>query len=281
VKDAITKLGEKILEIIQRIRDFIKGIPNMFKESKWDRADVEKRADMVRKADPKRYEELKVYIDKGLLDFNTFSSMKDYYKNIDDLLDELKKNDVDENSLKGKLEKIKSWTDKNSDRIKTASVIIGIAGTGVVIALNWKKFRNESDKNLENESARQGDAALKYAKKFEEMYHIIENNGNNSGKKPDVNPNSHTKAYVLAQLEAAYEHNTKVNVSKITKLRLHLWGAFDKAIGVVKKGTVDLTDMGKKIGDEADRGYGVYNHQKGIFESQIRTDLKKIQKPDQ
>ena len=104
VKEAVTKIGDKIIEIVKRIKDFIKSIPDKIKEATWSKSDVDKKMNIIKKQDPKKFEEIKVYVDKGMLDFNTFESMKKFYDGYDELLAELKKKEVDEKSLKGKLE---------------------------------------------------------------------------------------------------------------------------------------------------------------------------------
>ena len=96
VTEAITKLGNKIIEIVNRIVEFIKSIPEKIKEATWNKADVSKKMEMIKKEDPTKYDTLKVYIDKGLLDFNTFDSMKKFYDGYDELLSELKKKEVNE-----------------------------------------------------------------------------------------------------------------------------------------------------------------------------------------
>ena len=118
VKEAVSALGNKIIEIVQRILDFIKSIPDKIREATWNKADVDKKMNMIKNQDPKRFETLKVYIDKGMVDFNTFDSMKDFYSGYDELLSELKKKEVNEKSLKGNLEKIKTSINKNEKTIK-------------------------------------------------------------------------------------------------------------------------------------------------------------------
>lgn len=220
VKDVVTKLGEKIIEIIERIRDFIKSIPDKFKEITWKKSDVDKRMEMVKKKDPKRYETMKVYIEKGMLDFNTFDSMKSFYDSYDDLMKELEKKDVDEKSLRGKLDKLKKKINDNADTIKAVSVAFGIVAAAGTLAMNYKKFKNESDKLAENEASRISDAAYKRSKDAERLSRIIKDH-----EKYGINGN--TKEYILSQALAELEKETKLNVSKLTKFRMFMWKRFD------------------------------------------------------
>jgi hypothetical protein len=266
-KDTITKLGSKIIEILNRIKDFIKNIPNMIKDVKFTKSNVEKKADMIRKEDPKRYEQLQVYVEKGLLDFNTFDSMKDYYKNVDDLIDELKKKDVNEKSLKGKLEKVKKGIEKNQDTIKTVSVLVGIVGTGAAIAVNWKKFKSYGDDKLQTDTRNQSDAAFKRVQELEMVQRSIDH--------PTIEMTSaHTKGYVAAQLAAELERNTRVNISAASKLRVAIWKKFDQAVGVVKQNPVDIEGMASNIATETDRMRNVAQFNRANYNTQVENVLR-------
>ena len=220
VKEAVTKLGDKIIEIINRIKDFIKSIPEKFKEATWNKANVDKRMEMIKKDDPKRYETMKVYIDKGMLDFNTFESMKSFYDSYDDLISELKKKDADEKTLKGKLEKLKKSVNNNSDTIKNVAAALGIVATAGTIALTYKKFRNESDKFAENQAGRIADAANKRSKETEALAKILDD-------QLGEEITGTTKGYILAQATVELEKQTKVSITKLTRFRAFAWKKFD------------------------------------------------------
>ena len=218
VKTAVTALGDKIIELLQRLKDFITGIPDKIKNASWNKADVDKKMDMIKKDDPKRYEAMKVYVDKGMLDFNTFKSMKDFYAGFDDLMDELEKKDADEKTLRGKFEKFKKSLVKNKDAIATTAAVLGLVATGTTIALNYKKFRNESDRALSNEATRQADKANYMYTRMKKASHILARNG----------VDGHTRMAILANTEVEVERKLNANISKISTLKASLYMKFDK-----------------------------------------------------
>jgi hypothetical protein len=269
VKDAVTKLGEKILEILNRIKEFIKNIPNAFKEAKFSKADVDKKADMIRKADPARYEQLQVYVEEGLLDLNSFESMKDYYKNVDDLIDELKKKDVNEKSLRGKLEKVKKGIEKNGDTIKTISIIVGIVGTGATLALTWRRFRNAGDDRLAREEQLQANAAQKRVQELERVQRMIDNPGANN-----IDMNANTRGYVTAQLAAELERTTKINISAVTRLRLAIWRRFDATIGRIHNTNNGGAGLRDNVNNELNRMQQVSEFHRSNYNTQVENVLR-------
>ena len=218
VKSAVTALGDKIIELLQRLKDFITGIPDKIKNASWNKADVDKKMDMIKKDDPKRYEAMKVYVDKGMLDFNTFKSMKDFYAGFDDLMDELEKKDADEKTLRGKFEKFKKSLVKNKDAIAATAAVLGLVATGTTIALNYKKFRNESDRALSNEASRQADQANRMYARMDKASKILAKDG----------VKGNMKMTILANTEVEVERQLNANVSKISTLKANLYTKFDK-----------------------------------------------------
>ena len=262
VKEAITKLGNKIIEIVQRILDFIKSIPDKIREATWNKANVDKKMNMIKKEDPKKFEALKVYVDKGMLDFNTFDSMKKFYDGYDELITELKKKEVDEKSLKGKLEKIKSSINNNADTIKNVAAGLGIVATVGTIAYNYMRFRNEGDKYLNNQEEKIADESQKRANEFKKIAKILETNKDIQGT---------TKASVVSQALVELEKETKMNVSKITSLRASLWKKFDKLATALSKNTktYDNSELKSEYSAEADRLSKVASYHRSNYNSKV------------
>lgn len=261
VKEAVTKIGDKIIEIVKRIKDFIKSIPDKIKEATWSKSDVDKKMNIIKKQDPKKFEEIKVYVDKGMLDFNTFESMKKFYDGYDELLAELKKKEVDEKSLKGKLEKIKTSLNNNSETIKNVAGVLGIVSAAGVIAYNYMKFRNEGDKFLANQSEKIADASLNESRKYEELVKIV-NEDSIQGT---------TKASVAAQAIAELERRTKMNISKITNLRAFLWKKFDGISNSLTKNTkkYDKTELASEYSAEAKRLKSVAGFNRNNYNTKV------------
>lgn len=272
VKSAVTALGDKIIELLQRLKDFITGIPDKIKNASWNKADVDKKMDMIKKDDPKRYEAMKVYVDKGMLDFNTFKSMKDFYAGFDDLMDELEKKDADEKTLRGKFEKFKKSLVKNKDAIATTAAVLGLVATGTTIALNYKKFRNESDRALSNEATRQADQANRMYARMNKASKIL--------AKDDVKGNM--KMTILANTELEVERQLNANVSKISTLKANLYTKFDKLASKFMKDpdavrSKNMNSIKESTRKERDRLYDVRSNNRSIHINNMayQSDLAK------
>ena len=272
VKSAVTALGDKIIELLQRLKDFITGIPDKIKNASWNKADVDKKMDMIKKDDPKRYEAMKVYVDKGMLDFNTFKSMKDFYAGFDDLMDELEKKDADEKTLRGKFEKFKKSLVKNKDAIATTAAVLGLVATGTTIALNYKKFRNESDRALSNEATRQADKANYMYTRMKKASHILARNG----------VDGHTRMAILANTEVEVERKLNANISKISTLKASLYMKFDKLATKFMKDpnavrSKNMSSIRDSVLKERERLYDVRSNNRSIHINNMayQSDLAK------
>lgn len=272
VKSAVTALGDKIIELLQRLKDFITGIPDKIKNASWNKADVDKKMDMIKKDDPKRYEAMKVYVDKGMLDFNTFKSMKDFYAGFDDLMDELEKKDADEKTLRGKFEKFKKSLVKNKDAIATTAAVLGIVATGTTIALNYKKFRNESDRALSNEASRQADQANRMHARMDKASKILAKDG----------VEGHTRMAILANTEVEVERRLNANISKISTLKASLYMKFDKLATKFMKDpnavrSKNMSSIRDSVLKERDRLYDVRSNNRSIHinNTAYQSDLAK------
>ena len=272
VKSAVTALGDKIIELLQRLKDFITGIPDKIKNASWNKADVDKKMDMIKKDDPKRYEAMKVYVDKGMLDFNTFKSMKDFYAGFDDLMDELEKKDADEKTLRGKFEKFKKSLVKNKDAIATTAAVLGLVATGTTIALNYKKFRNESDRALSNEASRQADQANRMHARMDKASKILAKDG----------VEGHTRMAILANTEVEVERRLNANISKISTLKASLYMKFDKLATKFMKDpnavcSKNMSSIRDSVLKERDRLYDVRSNNRSIHinNTAYQSDLAK------
>lgn len=272
VKSAVTALGDKIIELLQRLKDFITGIPDKIKNASWNKADVDKKMDMIKKDDPKRYEAMKVYVDKGMLDFSTFKSMKDFYAGFDDLMDELEKKDADEKTLRGKFEKFKKSLVKNKDAIATTAAVLGLVATGTTIALNYKKFRNESDRALSNEASRQADQANRMYARMDKASKILAKDG----------VKGNMKMTILANTEVEVERQLNANISKISTLKASLYMKFDKLATKFMKDpnavrSKNMSSIRDSVLKERDRLYDVRSNNRSIHinNTAYQSDLAK------
>jgi hypothetical protein len=220
VKGAVSAIGQKILDIIQAFKDFVKGIFDSFKQKSWNRKSTEQKLAKIKKEDPSRYNQLQFYVDKGLLDFDSFKDLSDYYKNIDKVLEEIKKSDVDPESIRGKLNAAGKKLEANKDKITTTAAILGLVATGTTIIYNVSRIRGDKVNRLANE-----------AHNTEVMSNKSMQNIRNSLDSLEGDPNNKdfvTKQALLHNIAADVDKKSKVNISKRLSLSAIIWSKIDK-----------------------------------------------------
>lgn len=143
IVNGIRKIGEKILELIRRLGEFISDSIEKIKAFAYDsKSDEQKLRDFIRKY-PDKAKDIKVAVSNGELAFPSYKDLKDFYENIDKILLDIKKGQIDPNSLRGRWEKIKSKIVDNEKFVKTTAATLGIVITtaGGYYALNEFVFK--------------------------------------------------------------------------------------------------------------------------------------------
>lgn len=227
VTDVIRTIGNKIIEIIKKVRDFIKNIFQKIKTASWEGKSDERKLELLAKKNPDLAKRANVALKEGKINLNEFKDLGTFYRTIDDVLDEIEKSDIDPNSLKGKITKAK---EKFEAAAKPLATVAGVAGSIMTIykfAQLFKKTHKDNDSSLE----KMRDSAEVEALKLERMNNILIRNRDAEDVK-----NLKSKAAVLAYATSQYEQVTNSAISARTKAKFSLIKAYDNAVGLLKRG---------------------------------------------
>lgn len=147
-KEAIRRLGEKILEIIERARAFISDRIAAWKKGMWDRKSKDQKLREIERKYPKEIADLKIAVDKNLLDFATFKDLNDFYAQIDTVLDNIKKSKIDPKSIRGRWEGIKRKCVENKDfiAIVAGTVIPAVVGVTTCV-IKYREYKASQQRN--------------------------------------------------------------------------------------------------------------------------------------
>ncbi len=103
--NTVRKLGEKILEIIAKLKQFISDCAANLRGATIKRQALGKDMIRIEAKNPELAGKIKVAIHAGDINFSTMKGISDYYKEIDKIVDDIEKNKLDPNSFKGRLER--------------------------------------------------------------------------------------------------------------------------------------------------------------------------------
>lgn len=163
---AIQKLGQKILQIIESAKNFITDKIAEVKKALWDNKSTDQKLRELKRKNPKAAEEVRIAVEKGDLNFMSYSDFSDFYKNIDEILAGIRKGNTDPKSLKAKVEKLKSFGAKAGQvALKVAPIIIS-AGT---LYLTYRKYRDSRAEEEARKISQQHVDALNEAKLLTEQ----------------------------------------------------------------------------------------------------------------
>lgn len=140
VASAVRSLGNKILEILQNLKDFIKDSIQKVKTKNWKKKDTDVKLARLKRNNPDAYNKLKFAVDTQGLDLNSFKDMKEFYSSIDEVLANIDKATIDPKSLKGKIEAAKTKLDNNSGTVKNVAAVLGLVVTAGGFVVTLKKY---------------------------------------------------------------------------------------------------------------------------------------------
>ena len=243
VKDAFSSIGEKIIKIINRVKKFISDTFQKFKTAAWEKKDDAKKLKMLSKKDPELAKRATIAVKEGNLKLNDFKDLSTFYKEIDSVLDQIEKGDVDPNSLKGKINSAKEKFDSGA---KTLAVVAGVAGSVLTIYKFAQLFKNKSNEN--NRTLEQmRDAAEVQANKMQRMASAIHTAPADDREFQALR----RKASVLSYATAQYEQVTNGAISRRTKMKYALNKTLDSAISIFGKvnNTVHSDAVDSALGD--------------------------------
>lgn len=138
VGSAISALGDKILNLLEKLKTMIKDFSDRLMGRKKIETEVNSKIDKLRKENPKLADKLEIKLSESDFKIDNVKDLNEYYKNVDELIERLKKDDVDPKTIQGKFEKVKEKLEKNSNAIKSATAIIGAAISVGTLAFKLK-----------------------------------------------------------------------------------------------------------------------------------------------
>lgn len=175
--DAVRKLGEKVIEIINRIKEFIKTITGKIRGIGIKHKALGKDFAKIEKENPELAEKIKIGIASGDIDFATMRGISDYYKEIDKIVADIEKNKVDPKSLRGRLDAAKKKLNENQETVKSIAAALGLVVSAVGLFVTARQITMAIQKhntNCQTQTALHTAAKDKLEKKLQ-MYQKAKN----------------------------------------------------------------------------------------------------------
>lgn len=167
-KNTITRLGQFVMSIIRRLRDFISQQIQNWKTRAWNRKSDEEKFREIEREYPKEVGDLRVAVDRGMLKFSTYKDMKDFYENIDQLMIDIRKHNIDPKSIRGRWESIKTKMENNRSNIETFVKVLGLVVSAGGLYVTWKKWKKSDqdgqerrDIDFTNDNLKKQEASLR------------------------------------------------------------------------------------------------------------------------
>ena len=150
--DAVRKLGEKVIEIINRIKEFISTMIGKIRGMGIKHKALGKDFAKIEKSNPELAEKIKVSVASGDIDFATMRGISDYYKEVDKIMEDIKKNKIDPKSLRGRLEAAKKKLNEKKETVQTIAAMLGLVTAATGIYWGYRKYqasRKQQETNFE------------------------------------------------------------------------------------------------------------------------------------
>lgn len=138
VKDAITSIGKKIIEIVDRCIKFIQEKIGQFTHYIWTLKDEEKVLRQLEKKRPDIASQVRAAVKEDKIKLNNFRDLSSFYREIDATLNEIDK--MDAKSARARLDKAGKVLNKSADVI----IKVGAVATATVAMKKFKKTFLES-----------------------------------------------------------------------------------------------------------------------------------------
>ena len=219
--NTVRKLGETILQIIAKLKEFISDCVANLRGVTIKRQALGKDMIRIEAKNPELAGKIKVAITAGDINFSTMKGISDYYKEIDKIVDDIEKNKLDPKSFKGRVERAKRILVSNKETITTISSVIGIVSTISTLAINWSHHQSlvRKEKGQIEELTKQSmlvlDRTERLAKKLQSL-------------PPEKQPVTSMGFY--AKIVAEVDKETRIQLSEREKLIAKLTGKMDNTI---------------------------------------------------
>lgn len=139
VKDAITSIGKKIIEIVDRCIKFIQEKIGQFTHYIWTLKDEEKVLRQLEKKRPDIASQVRAAVKEDKIKLNNFRDLSSFYREIDATLNEIDK--IDAKSARARMIKAKNALNKSADVI----IKVGAVASAAVAMNKFKeKFFKET-----------------------------------------------------------------------------------------------------------------------------------------
>ena len=220
VADAVRKVGEKVIEIVERMKQFVKDVIAKIRGMKIKHKALGKDMDKLEKSNPELAEKVKVAVASGDIDFATMRGISDYYKEIDKIMDDIEKNKVDPKSLRGRLDAAKKKLNENQETVKSIAAILGLATAATGLYWGYRKYQKskmEFDTDTEKQSILLEKKADRIKRELDRLNSLPEN------ERPV------TKIGYLATVSAEVDRVGELEISKRTRFIEKFGLKFDNA----------------------------------------------------
>lgn len=241
VSSAIKKLGDKIIEIIRRCKEFIKKKFGELKDLKWRMSSDEKKIDAAIAKNPELADEIKIAISEGNIKISDIKDIKTFYEEVDNIMKEMKKDQIDPKSLKGRLERAKKKLIASEKPIKT---VLAIAGSAAGLYLTYHQIKQARIKNDTycEDVMKTGDAMLD---KLKTQGIALKN------IKADPNNLYASRISIEAQLAAEVERCNGHNVSAAMAMKANIIKSLDRVAqripGVRREANAGVKSVSDKL----------------------------------
>lgn len=138
VKEAITSIGKKIIEIVDRCIKFIQEKIGQFTHYMWTLKDEEKVLRQLEKKRPDIASQVRTAVKEDKIKLNNFRDLSSFYREIDNTLNEIDK--MDAKSARARMAKAGKALNKSADVI----IKVGAVATAAVAMNKFKKAFLES-----------------------------------------------------------------------------------------------------------------------------------------
>lgn len=176
-KSVFEKIGEATMAVFKKIQEFIQRIVRALKDLIYRLSPVEKKLDMITKENPELANKVLAEIDAGNISIIDLKNLKEVDQMYEDILDAAKRKEVDEKTLRGKVEKFKmkfdALIDPNSKAVKRIQNVAAIvtAATVIITAKTLLEKNRKTSLDAGEASARYFNSFRKTVKEMEDTNH--------------------------------------------------------------------------------------------------------------
>lgn len=238
VTDAITKLGQHIIDIIEKAKklwnELVGKIKAIFLKSK----SKEKQVEILAKENPGAAEKIKAAIDTGNLKIADIKDLNAFYRDMDKILDEIDKMEKGDKGIRAKLDKACKKINE-SNGLKAIVTISGAVTAAGAIYLTFPKIKKAINDSHESVCQMQDRAAVTIekcevtAKKYKA---VLNGEKANAAKNQDYVSKLHLITSVTSAVENVTTKNHRGFLSLATRLTSGLNTVESKILKLGKHG---------------------------------------------